>query len=77
MLLFTSLFAQSVDTPAPGNIPITVVGSAQEDVPEGTNTFIENKLQQIISQNGLGSADYYGRFVITASFIPVSKDIRC
>lgn len=75
MLLFSSLFAQSIDAPAPGNIPITVVGSAQENVPEETNTFIENKLQQIISQNGLGSTDYYGRFVITASFIPVSKDI--
>lgn len=69
------LHAQYVDAPILGNIPITVVGSAQQNVPEGTNTFIENKLQQIISQNGLGSADYYGRFVITASFMPVTKDI--
>ena len=75
MLLASSLYAQSNDAPVAGNIPITVVGSAQENVPEGTNTFIENKLQQIISQNGLGSADYYGRFVITASFMPVTKDI--
>ena len=75
MLLASSLYSQSNDVPVAGNIPITVVGSAQENVPEGTNTFIENKLQQIISQNGLGSADYYGRFVITASFMPVTKDI--
>ena len=69
------LHAQYTDASVSGNIPITVVGSAQQNVPEGTNTFIENKLQQIISQNGLGSADYYGRFVITASFMPVTKDI--
>lgn len=75
MLANVSLFAQYTSTPEPGNIPITVVGSVQKDVPKGTNTFIENKLQQIISQNGLGSADYYGRFVITASFMQVTKDI--
>ena len=75
MLLVSSLYAQSNDAPVSSNIPITVVGSAQENVPEGTNTFIENKLQQIISQNGFGSTDYYSRFVITASFVPVSKDI--
>ena len=69
------LHAQYTDASVSGNIPITVVGSAQQNVPEGTNTFIENKLQQIISQNGLGSADYSGRFVITASFMPVTKDI--
>ena len=76
LLLFTSLLqAQSNNNPVPGNIPITVVASAQENVSEGTNKFIENKLQQIISQHGLGSADYYGRFVITTSFVPVTKDI--
>ena len=75
MLLVASIRAQYADAPISGNIPITVVGSAQKNVPEGTNIFLENKLQQIISQNGLGSADYYGRFVITASFMPVTKDI--
>lgn len=75
LMFVVSLYAQYADAPISGNIPITVVGSAQQNVPEGTNTFIENKLQQIISQNGLGSADYYGRFVITASFMPVTKDI--
>lgn len=74
-MFVVGLYAQYADAPVSGNIPITVVGSAQQNVPEGTNTFIENKLQQIISQNGLGSADYYGRFVITASFMPVTKDI--
>lgn len=75
LMYVACLHAQYSDAPVSGNIPITVVGSAQQNVPEGTNTFIENKLQQIISQNGLGSADYYGRFVITASFMPVTKDI--
>lgn len=67
--------AQNADEPNSGNIPIAVVAAAQQDVPEGVNTYIENKLQQVISQNGLGSADYYGRFVITASIMPVTKDI--
>lgn len=75
MLLALSLYAQDVDQPFSGNIPIAVVAAAQQNIPEGVNTFMENKLQQVISQNGLGSADYYGRFVITASIVPVTKDI--
>jgi len=76
VLMFNTLIqAQNADAPVSGNIPIAVVAAAQQGVPEGVNTYIENKLQQIISQNGLGSADYYGRFVITASFVPVTIDI--
>ena len=75
LMFVVCLHAQEADAPVSGFIPITVVGSAQENVSESTNKFLENKLQQIISQNGLGSADYYGRFVITASFMPVTKDI--
>lgn len=56
-------------------IPITVVAARQQNVPESVNAFIENKMQQVISQNGLGSADYYGRFLLTASIVPVTKDI--
>lgn len=76
MLFFNiTIQAQNFDKPVSGNIPIAVVAAAQQNVPEGVNTYIENKLQQVIAQNGLGSADYYGRFVITASFHPVTKDI--
>lgn len=75
MLFGTTLRAQDGDAPVSGNIPIAVVAAAQQNVPEGVNTYIENKLQQVIAQNGLGSADYFGRFVITASIVPVTKDI--
>lgn len=75
MLFGTMLHAQNPDAPNSGNIPIAVVAAAQQDIPDGVNTYIENKLQQVIVQNGLGSADYYGRFVITASILPVTKDI--
>lgn len=75
MLFGTTLRAQDGGAPISGNIPIAVVAAAQQNVPEGVNTYIENKLQQVIVQNGLGSADYYGRFVITASILPVTKDI--
>ncbi len=75
MLFGTMLQAQSPDEPVSGNIPIAVVGANQEVVPDGVNRYMEDKLQQVVSQNGLGSADYYGRFVITASILPVTKDI--
>lgn len=70
-----SLYAQDANEPIAGNLPITVVAAAQDNIPEGVNRYIENKLQQIITQNGLGSADISGRFVITASIVPVTKDI--
>lgn len=75
MLFSTCLHAQNADAPVSGNIPIAVVGATQKGIPNGVNRYMENKLQQVISQNGLGSADYYGRFVITASIVPVTKDI--
>lgn len=75
MLFGTILHAQNGDAPISGNIPIAVVGASQEGVPENVNRYMEDKLQQVISANGLGSADYYGRFIITASILPVTKDI--
>ena len=75
VLVNVSLHAQYADASISGNIPIAVVGATQRGVPESVNIYLENKLQQVISANGLGSADYYGRFVITASIVPVTKDI--
>lgn len=56
-------------------LPIAVVAARQQNIPEAVNTYIEDKLNQVVIQNGLGSADYYERFVLTASIIPVTKDI--
>lgn len=56
-------------------IPLAVVSSDQSGLPESTKTYIENKLLQVVNQNGLGSGDYFNRFLITASVMPVTKDI--
>ncbi len=56
-------------------LPIAVVAARQQNVPETANRFIEDKLHQVVSQNGLGSADYFGRFILTASIVPVTKDV--
>lgn len=56
-------------------IPLAVVSSAQSGLSASTQTYIENKLLQVVTQNGLGSGDYFNRFLITASVMPVTKDI--
>lgn len=56
-------------------LPIVVVAARQQNIPESVNTYIENKLNQVVSQYGLGSADYYDRFILTASIVPVTKDV--
>lgn len=66
-----AIFAQVTN----GDIPIAVVAAKQQNVPEAVNTYIENKLHQVISQNGLGSSDYQGRFIVTASIVSATKDI--
>lgn len=78
-LIFTVLVLMqgfATRLPAQENfIPIAVVAARQQNIPESVNTQIENKLHQVILLNGLGATDYFGRFVLTASIVPVSKDI--
>lgn len=71
--LALNLKAQPGDNSA--YLPISVVAARQQNIPEAVNTYIEDKLNQVVIQNGLGSADYLGRFVLTASIVPVTKDI--
>lgn len=70
-----AIFAQGENGDDVGNIPIAIVAAKQQNVPDAVNTYIENKLHQVISQNGLGSSDYQGRFVVTASIVSATKDI--
>ena len=56
-------------------IPLTVVAARQQNVPENAISYLNDKLMQVVSRNGMGTADYNSRFVITASVIPVTKDI--
>ena len=70
-----AIYAQGDNGVDAGNIPIAVVAAKQQNVPDAVNTYIENKLHQVISQNGLGSSDYQGRFIVTASIVSTTKDI--
>lgn len=75
LLFANTIYAQQANTDVAGDIPIAVVAAKQQDVPESVNTYIENKLQQVICQNGLGTSDYHGRFAVTASIVAATKDI--
>lgn len=76
ILLACIIFGQAIFAQVSnGDIPIAVVAAKQQNVPEAVNTYIENKLHQVISQNSLGSSDYQGRFIVTAFIVSATKDI--
>lgn len=67
-----SSYAQTEEA---ATIPLTVIAVKQQSVPETAMTYLNDKLMQVATKNGLGTTDYNSRFVITASIIPVTKDI--
>ena len=70
-----AIYAQGSSIGDAENISIAVIAAKQQNAPDAVNTYIENKLHQLISQNGLGSSDYQGRFIVTASIVSATKDI--
>lgn len=46
-----------------------------ENMPEAARSMLENKLSQIVTQNGMGSNDINERFILTANINVLSKDI--
>ncbi len=46
-----------------------------EPAPPASKEFIENKLNALLTQNGVTSMDYLGQFFITARTLPLTKDI--
>lgn len=46
-----------------------------EKMPEGARTMLSNKLNQIVTQNGLGSSSFNSRFIITANIVVLTKDL--
>lgn len=69
---FTSVYTAAAETAA---LPLRVVAQQQQNVPENVVNYLNDKLIQVVTANGLGSADYNTRFVITASVTPVTKNI--
>jgi hypothetical protein len=45
------------------------------EIPAGAGTILENKLRQIVSQNGLGASEYGSRFAIVPGINVLTKDI--
>lgn len=52
-----------------------VIADQAEDFPEAASALLNNKLQQIVVNNGLGSQSVFSRFVITANISLTTKDI--
>ena len=46
-----------------------------ENMPEAARSMLQNKLSQIITQNGMGGSAYSERFIITANITVMTKDI--
>ncbi|MCG9791163.1 hypothetical protein [Flavobacterium algicola] len=58
------------------NVVLTSYVSQQMDnMPAAARSMLENKLSQIVTQNGMGSSDINERFILTANIIVLSKDI--
>lgn len=45
------------------------------NIPSGASTILENKLRQIVTQNGLGASEYGSRFAIVPGINILTKDI--
>jgi len=59
-----------------GRISLTPLVPEQMDgMPDNARSVLENKLQQIATNNGLGGFDFQGRFIITCKVVLTTKDI--
>jgi hypothetical protein len=60
----------------PGLISLTAYVPQQvEKMPEAARSVLQNKLSQVISQNGLGNSAFNSRFIITANINVLTKDV--
>jgi hypothetical protein len=52
-----------------------IVPKEAGEIPAGAGSVLENKLRQIVTQNGLGASEYGSRFAIVPGINILSKDI--
>jgi hypothetical protein len=52
-----------------------IVPKEAGDIPSGAGSVLENKLRQIVTQNGLGASEYGSRFAILPGINILTKDI--
>ncbi|EKT4553024.1 hypothetical protein JE945_002200 [Flavobacterium psychrophilum] len=53
----------------------TYVSEQIDNMPEAARSILTNKLDQIVTQNGMGSGEYNERFILTANINILTKDI--
>lgn len=70
-----SVQAQSSQAPEAALALRVLVEEPVEPAPLASKQLIEQKLNTLLTQNGIASMDYLGQFFITARAIPTSKDI--
>tara|TARA_B100000927_G_scaffold224895_1_gene184656 strand:- start:694 stop:1668 length:975 start_codon:yes stop_codon:yes gene_type:complete len=78
LFVTTFFYAQNKNTSSDNaqNIMISTFVSDQiEEMNEASRNFLENKLKQIISKNGVTSSKINGRFIITPNVNIISKEI--
>ena len=57
-------------------LPISVYAGEESEVfPQGAKAMIENKLTQLLTQNGIAGMNYHGQFLLTVTTTPLDKDI--
>ena len=70
------MFAQQQEKQKGQNLAIKVlVEDMVEPFPATAALQMENKLNRLLTQNGIASMDYLGQFFITAHVVPLTKDI--
>lgn len=52
-----------------------IVEEASEEFPETAKQHLKSKLNSLLTQSGIASLDYVGQFFITATAVPLTKDI--
>ncbi|MDD2821846.1 MAG: hypothetical protein PHW29_11335 [Flavobacterium sp.] len=58
-----------------GKIALTVYIPSQESMTEHTTIMLTNKLNQVLSTNGIANSSYNSRFIITANVNVMTKDL--
>ena len=75
MAMSVSLFAQA-QAPKGGSLALKVlVEEMVEPFPVAAQAQLENKLNRLLTQNGIASMDYLGQFFITVRQVPLTKDV--
>lgn len=70
-----SMQAQKNASPATNLALSVLIEEPLEPAPAASKQLLEQKLHNLLTQNGIASMDYLGQFFITAKAIPTSKDV--